>query len=97
MRKSVILRAGLDFAEYMAEGFAVSLGGYENEFVDSVGEDLSCSICLLPFRDPHLVSCCGAKFCELCIGRVKAVSQPCPLCKQEFNTMLDRKEQRKVV
>ena len=75
----------------------VVAGGYQAEFVDSIPDTFSCSICFLPFRDPHLVSCCGAKFCEPCIGRVKAAGQPCPLCKQEFNTMLDRSLQRKVL
>ena len=75
---------------------AAPLGGYENEFVDDI-DSLSCSVCLLPFRDPHLVSCCGAKFCEPCIGRVKEASKPCPLCKQEFVSLLDRSFQRKVL
>ena len=85
--------------QIMAESCApLPMAGYENEFVDSIPDTLSCPVCLLPFRDPHLVSCCGAKFCELCIGRVrKAAGQPCPLCKQEFNTMLDRSFQRKVL
>ena len=72
-------------------------GGYECDFVNAIPESLSCPVCLLPFRDPHLVSCCGAKYCEPCIGRVKAAGQPCPLCKQEFVTLLDRSFQRKVL
>ena len=75
---------------------SLSDAGYENEFVDFVPFILCCPICLLPFRDPHLVSCCGAKFCEPCIGRVKAAGQPCPLCKQDFDTILDREELSKV-
>ena len=74
------------------------VGGYECEFVESsIPESLSCPVCLLPFRDPHLLDCCGAKYCEVCIGRVKASGQPCPLCKQQFNTMLDKNDQRKVL
>ena len=72
-------------------------GGFVYDFVDSVPESLSCAVCLLPFRDPHLVSCCGARFCEPCIGRVKAADQSCPLCKQDFVSMLDRGYQRKVL
>ena len=79
----------------MAESCApLPVAGYENEFVDSIPDTLSCPVCLLPFRDPHLVSCCGAKFCESCIGRA---GQPCPLCKQEFTSLLDRSFQRKVL
>ena len=82
----------------MAESCAPLLdGGYEAEFAESVPDSLSCSICLLPFRNPHLVSCCGAKFCEICINRVKTVGQPCPLCKQEFVSLIDRSFQRKVL
>ena len=72
-------------------------GGYECEFVDSVPESLSCPICLLPFRDPHLLDCCGAKYCGVCITRVKTAGQPCPLCKEQFNTMLDKGFGRQVL
>ena len=72
-------------------------GGYECDFVDPVLESLSCAVCLLPFRDPHLVSCCGAKYCGTCIGRVKAAGLSCPLCKQEFDTMIERSLQRRVL
>ena len=84
----------------MAESCAplsIIAGGYQAEFVESIPDILSCSICFLPFRDPHLVSCCGAKFCEPCIERVKSAGQPCPLCKQEFVSLLDRSLQRKVL
>ena len=82
----------------MAESCApLPAGGYERDFVDGIPDFLSCPVCLLPFRDPHLVSCCGAKYCEPCIGRVKAAGQPCPLCKQQFVTLLDRSIQRKVL
>ena len=85
----------------MAESCAplsIIAGGYQDEFVESIPDILSCSICFLPFRDPHLVSCCGAKFCEPCIERVKSAGQSCPLCrKQEFISLLDRSLQRKVL
>ena len=72
-------------------------GGYECEFVEAVPDSLSCPVCLLPFRDPHLLDCCGAKYCAVCIGRVKTAGQPCPLCKEQFTTMLDKSYQRKVL
>ena len=80
-----------------AKSSPLPVAGYENEFVESIPDTLSCPVCLLPLRDPHLVSCCGAKFCEPCIGRVKAVGQSCPLCKQQFISLLDRSFQRKVL
>ena len=74
-----------------------SSGGYDYDFVDSPPNSLTCPVCLLPLRDPHLVSCCGAKFCESCIGRVKAAGSPCPLCNQPFVSLLDRGTFRKVL
>ena len=77
--------------------FKMAAGGYECNFVDPVPESLSCAVCLLPFRDPHLVSCCGTKFCAPCISQLKAAGQPCPVCVQEFTSLLDRGYQRKVL
>ena len=82
----------------MAEScLPLTIAGFENDFVDSIPDSLSCPVCLLPFRDPHLVSCCGAKFCEPCISLVKDAGKPCPLCKQDFTSLLDRSYQRKVL
>ena len=72
-------------------------GGYDCDFVDHPSESLTCAICLMPFRNPHILDCCGAKYCESCIGRVKAASQPCPICKQFFNSMVDRSKHREVL
>ena len=73
-------------------------GGYKCEFVDSLSKSLTCPVCLLVFRDPHLLSCCGANICESCIGeQVNAAGQLCPLCKQSFTSILDKKEQKKVL
>ena len=75
----------------------MAAGGYDCDFVDPVPESLSCAVCLLPFRDPHLVSCCGTKFCAPCINQLKTAGQPCPICVQEFTSPLDRSYQRKVL
>lgn len=72
-------------------------GGFDCDFIDSPPESLTCAICLLPFRDPVLVSCCGAKYCQLCMRSVHEAGKPCPLCKQSFEFMLDRSYQRKVL
>ena len=79
--------------------FPKPIGGYECEYVDPIPESLICPVCLLPFCDPHLLDCCGAKYCAECIGRVKASVQPvCPVCKHSgFNTMLDKNDQRRVL
>lgn len=82
----------------MAECAPLPVGGYNSDFIHPPPDSLNCPICLLPFRDPHLLSCCGAKYCEACIGRVKSATQPCPLCgEQPFNSMLDKSYQRKVL
>lgn len=94
-KQAYVIYGGI-MAEFCAP-LPAGRGGYECEFVDSIPDSLSCPVCFLPFRDPHLVSCCGAKYCEQCIDRVKAAGQPCPLCKEQFSTMLDRSVQRRVL
>ena len=43
-----------------------SLGGYDEEFVNSVEDDLQCAICQLPLKDPMLTKC-GHRFCRQCL------------------------------
>ena len=70
-----------------------SKGGYDYEFVSSPPKFLECSICLLILRDPHVISCCGNEFCQVCIERVKRDGKPCPLCnEQNFTTMMLHKK-----
>ena len=73
------------------------IGGYDCDFVGSPPDNLKCPVCLLPFRDPSLLSCCGQKGCASCINQVKADGRPCPLCQQPFDTMLDKHFQREVL
>ena len=54
-------------------------------------------VCLLPFRDPHLLDCCGAKYCASCIGRVNVSGQPCPICKQPFSSIVEKNDQKRVL
>ena len=75
----------------------VDFGGYDCDVVEELPDNLICPICKLLFRDPHLISCCGAKFCSKCISRVKTDNNPCPICKHAvFKTMLDHGDKRKV-
>ena len=66
-------------------------GGYECSLVQPDGRPNDCSICLLLLRAPHLVSCCGAHFCGVCISKVLSRPRPaCPLCQAAgFKTMLN--------
>ena len=43
-----------------------SLGGYDEEFVNEVEDDLQCAICQLPLKDPMLTKC-GHRFCRQCL------------------------------
>ena len=74
------------------------IGGYECNFVEDPPEYLVCSICICPFKEPHLVSCCGKKFCVTCIKRVEYAGQPCPMCRTYgFLTLIDRDFERQVL
>lgn len=72
-------------------------GGYDCDFVDVPPKSLECCVCMLPLRDPHVLSCCGLKACEVCVGRLKAGGHPCPKCRQWFFTMLEKEVQRTVL
>ena len=72
-------------------------GGYGYEFVSPPPKFLECPICLQILRDPHVISCCGNEFCQVCIERVQKDGKPCPLCnEQNFTTMLHKKLVREV-
>ena len=72
-------------------------GGYGYDFVSPPPKSLECPICLLTLRDPHVISCCGNEFCQVCIDRVKRDGKRCPLCnEQKFSTMLHKKLVREV-
>ena len=73
-------------------------GGLDYHFIEEPPDALVCPVCLLPCREPHLISCCGKKVCHSCISRVQQDDQPCPLCRTpEFATMVDREIERQVL
>ena len=75
---------------------ATGKGGYDYEFV-APNKSLECPICLLTLCDPHVVSCCGNEFCQLCIQRVLTDGKPCPVCNDpSFTSMLHKKLLREV-
>ena len=76
---------------------ATGKGGYDYDFVDAPPKSLECPVCLLTLRDPHVISCCGNEFCQLCIQRVQRDGKPCPLCNEpNFTTLLHKKLVREV-
>ena len=49
----------------MAEAEAnPSLGGYDDDFVSEVEDELQCAICRLPLKDPILTKCVVTDFAE---------------------------------
>lgn len=58
-------------------------GGYEECFLETVPDRLVCSICTKVQRDPHLMVCCGQKYCSSCLQswlNLQKVEQ-CPHCR----------------
>ena len=45
---------------------APSVGGYDDEFVNAVEDDLQCSICHLPLKNPMQTKC-GHRCCKTCL------------------------------
>ena len=43
------------------------LGGYDDEFVSTVDEELQCAICRLPLREA-VQTRCGHRFCKTCLN-----------------------------
>ena len=68
--------------------------GFEISFVELPKElPLKCSICLELLTDPCILDCdCGNNFCKVCIEKVKKNHYPCPLCQQQFTTILPNKQ-----
>ena len=68
-------------------------GGYDCEFVEPPQKafQTECPVCLQILKEPHLISCCGHKFCRECIERIEKEKKPCPLCNvPDFTFMRER-------
>ncbi len=64
------------------------------EFVEPIPEEVQtkCPICLCLLKEPYMVSCCGYRFCKVCINGVKSW---CPMCMAKpFVMMPDKQSQR---
>ena len=52
----------------MAEARAKqSPGGYDEELVNAVEEDLQCPICQIPLKEAVQTGVCGHRFCRQCL------------------------------
>ena len=71
--------------------------GYDCNYVDKPPRAYECPICLLVLRDPHMVDCCGRKYCQTCIGQVQEAQKPCPVCNCSFKvSILEKQLQREI-
>ena len=64
---------------------------------DEISKELQteCSICLHVLRDPHMVVCCGYRFCGGCIQSVLRKFNTCPLCNsKQPRTVADKQLSR---
>ncbi|XP_015778036.1 PREDICTED: TNF receptor-associated factor 4-like isoform X2 [Acropora digitifera] len=70
-------------------------GGYDDEFVDNVEDDLLCPICCLPLKEAIQTRWCGHRFCRACIDSHLARQETdgqqitCPVCRTNLNTKQD--------
>ena len=87
----------------MASNMAIIMpnnGGYDYGFVSTAPDRLICKICHLPSRDPYLSVCCGHVFCKSCLDNIKkaaAVTNACPVCRdEEFVTFPNKQANREV-
>ena len=56
------------------------------QFVEALPEEIlsECAICLGVLKEPHIVGCCGNRFCKKCINSVLWARKPCPLCMSKY-------------
>ncbi|XP_068731079.1 TNF receptor-associated factor 4-like [Montipora capricornis] len=91
----------------MAEALVISsFGGYDDEFVEVVEDDLLCPICHLPLKRPVQTESCGHRFCRQCIDRhftsQERNRQPltCPMdqtLSRQQDIFSDRATERKIL
>jgi len=62
---------------------ASKVGGFDLEFADSIHDRFVCSICSKMMKDPHLMICCGVKYCASCLEHWFSSHHPksCPHCR----------------
>ena len=97
MCRSTFINTATPLRNQVLGEMATGKGGYDHDFVKAPPKSLECPVCLLTFRDPHVISCCGNEFCQLCIERIQREGKACPLCNEpKFTTFLHKKLVREV-
>ena len=72
---------------------ATVIGGYDCEyFIDTLPEQLQCTICMLVPRDVHYTECCYKMFCGSCLDHLKRVNThyTCPNCRGNLSNHCHR-------
>ena len=75
-----------------------NIAGYEYNFISGPPVDrLVCKICYLPSREPYLSVCYGHLFCKSCLDNAFAITNICPVCRnEEFDTFPNKAIGREV-
>ncbi len=76
---------------------ASEIGGYDNNFVDTPPDELTCLICQLVGRDPRQIKCCAKLYCRICLGQQKHTSNKCPTCRDPINSFSDKLSHRHIM
>jgi len=85
---------------------AEATGGYDYVFISDIPEDLQCSLCHSPFKNPLQIEECGHHFCSECFEQTKdhvetnSLELCCPLDRQKINVarvFKDKYIERKVL
>ena len=65
--------------------------------MDPVPDEQTCPVCLFPCRSPHayVLSCCGLKICENCVGPIEASCSP--VCRERLTHFLEKDVDRQWV
>eukprot|EP00731_Ephydatia_muelleri_P006778 Em0003g1026a len=62
----------------------------EIQFADEVPQEVICSICLKPAKDPQQRSCtCSRLYCSECIQSLRQTCGMCPTCRKALRTFPD--------
>ncbi len=75
---------------------ASGVGGYDNNFVDTPPDELTCLICHFVARDPRQIQCCAKLYCRICLDQVKHHSNQCPTCRRPISSFSDKLSHRRI-
>ena len=69
----------------------------ELEFEADIPEDLICSICLCPAKDPQQTRCvCAKLYCLDCVKKYAQLSKNCPTCRKPLDVFPDGLSARRI-